>query len=118
MLWQSRRRHTLRDAAAIVPTGPRSGAEASNSVILRASCQSSTSHPSTRAFALLLGGLVVGAHQLNAFYKVAIRPDKVCPIFLHGGNSLRKKLRQLETASHISEWLSSPRTTNPDMTGP
>ena len=33
-------------------------------------------------------------------------------------DALRKKLRQLETASHISEWLSSPRTTNPDMTGP
>ena len=33
-------------------------------------------------------------------------------------DALRKKLTQLETASHISEWLSSPRTTNPDMTGP
>ena len=33
-------------------------------------------------------------------------------------DALRKKLTQLETASHISEWLSAPRTTNPDMTGP
>jgi hypothetical protein len=38
-------------------------------------------------FCLLLGGLVVGAHQLDASYDVAIRPDKVCSIFLHGGTS-------------------------------
>ena len=36
-------------------------------------------------FCLLLGGLVVGAYQLDASYNVAIRSDKVCSIFLHGG---------------------------------
>ena len=33
----------------------------------------------------LFPGDLVGADQLNAFNNVAIRPDKVCSIFRHGG---------------------------------
>jgi hypothetical protein len=41
--------------------------------------------PVCQGLRLFFRGLVVGAHQLNAFNKVAIRPDKVCSIFRHGG---------------------------------
>ena len=45
--------------------------------------------PLCKSLRLLPGDFVVGTDQLNALNNVAIRPDKVCSVFRHGGPSLR-----------------------------